>query len=100
MKRTKMLRLGICLAMTTTSAAAFAGAQEATTSRDDQQVQSTKLTPNAEMQQTSHAADAGAAGGEPSLLDTRAREDARAKDAAAIQEYDHDVFLNQTWNSP
>lgn len=99
-----MLRLGTCLAMMTTSAAASAGEQDAT-SRGDQQVQSTRITPNAEMRQTSYgygtdAGDAGAAGGEPARADTRAREDARAKDAAAVQEYNHEVFLNQTWNSP
>lgn len=99
MRKSVLLRLGMCLAITMTATAAFAG-EKHSTSRTDQQVQSTQVTPNADLTPTGHAADVGAGSGEPGRADAHARDLARAKAAAAIRDFNERRFVEQVWASP
>lgn len=93
----RMIRLAVCVMMAAASVPALAEKQAAPALRDgDQEVRdlhTSTTQPLAAMDDV----DVGAGSGEPfSGADLRARDDARA-DEAAVREYNHRRFLEQTW---
>ncbi len=96
MRTNEILRLGMCLVMTTASVAVFAQ-EDRPTPPLEQQERSTKVTVNGDRAQTGYDPDVGAGGAEPRR---RNGEDEQAKERAAIQEYYQRRFLDQTWSSP
>lgn len=96
MRTNEILRLGMCLVVTTASVAVLAQENRPTPPLD-QQERSTKVTVKGDRAQVSYDPDVGAGGAEPQ---GRGRGDGQAKERAAIQEYNQRQFLDQTWSSP
>ncbi len=96
------IRLAVCL-LVATSTATFAAADDRASpgiDRAEQAPSTTDVTPNETNEYTTDD-DAGAGAMEPTSAEPRAtdpRSDA-SSDAAAIEEYNDENFLEQTWKA-
>jgi hypothetical protein len=99
-----VIRLAVCIVLAASSTAALAQGNDASSSGDDQQnvkdqetgAKTNATTPSGEK----NDADVGAASGEPTRSDARAKADARTREEAAAHDYDQQVRQMEIWTSP
>ncbi len=93
-----VIRLAVCLALSTASAAVFADGDGRSAAPEQQPSVQQSAPPRSEATMTTKEG-AGAGSGEPRRSAKDAGSD-RRDDASAIEEYRHQQFLNEVWTRP